>query len=87
MLHAMVDSLHPNAISNVDAPQQRPSRQSTEFGAGQTAQPGGRPAGARSEATDVDRAAQRLDQLLSRDGADGPRKDVPARGFYLNIVV
>jgi hypothetical protein len=84
----MVDLASLHTIQNVDAPQQRPSRQTADFGAGQTAQSNGRrPAGGRSGATEVDRAAQRLDDLLLRDGENGPREDVPARGFYLNIVV
>lgn len=84
----MVDKPSLHTIQNVNAPQQRPSRQSGDFGARQTAQSGGaRPAGVRSGTTDVDRATQRLDVLLLRDGENGPRNDVPARGFYLNIVV
>ncbi len=37
--------------------------------------------------SDVDAAARRLDVLLEKDANGKPRKDVPRRGFYLNIVV
>lgn len=37
--------------------------------------------------TDVDAATRRLDTLLAKDTNGEPRKDVPRRGFYLNIVV
>lgn len=37
--------------------------------------------------TDVDAATRRLDILLAKDTNGEPRKDVPRRGFYLNIVV
>ena len=37
--------------------------------------------------TDVDAATRRLDTLLAKDASGEPRKDVPRRGFYLNIVV
>ena len=37
--------------------------------------------------TDVEAATRRLDALLAKDTAGEPRKDVPRRGFYLNIVV
>jgi hypothetical protein len=36
---------------------------------------------------DVDAATKRLDTLLEKDVNGEPRKDVPRRGFYLNIVV
>jgi hypothetical protein len=36
---------------------------------------------------DVEAAARRLDVLLEKDTNGEPRKDVPRRGYYLNIVV
>jgi hypothetical protein len=57
-----------------DTPQRTPSRPTPS-------------AAATHDPTDVDAAAKRLDVLLESDSNGEPRKDVPHRGFYLNIVV
>jgi hypothetical protein len=44
-------------------------------------------AAATHDPTDVEAATHRLDTLLQKDANGEPRKDVPLRGFYLNIVV
>lgn len=36
---------------------------------------------------DLDAAMERLEKLLLADRFDGPRDDIPARGYYLNILV
>lgn len=42
---------------------------------------------ARRDPYDLRGAFSRLSKLLRLDGLAGPRKDVPTRGFYLNILV
>ncbi|NMM44519.1 hypothetical protein HH303_08510 [Rhodospirillaceae bacterium KN72] len=37
--------------------------------------------------SDLEGAFHRLRTLLAFDGANGPRKGIPSRGFYLNILV
>ena len=44
-------------------------------------------AAATHDPSDVEAATKRLDTLLEKDANGQPRKDVPRRGFYLNIVV
>jgi hypothetical protein len=44
-------------------------------------------AAAAYDPSDVEAATRRLDKLLARDVTGEPRKDVPRRGYYLNIVV
>jgi hypothetical protein len=62
----------------------QPARQDTPQ------RPASRPvyaAAATHDPSDVDAATKRLDGLLAKDVSGEPRKDVPRRGFYLNIVV
>jgi hypothetical protein len=47
----------------------------------------GSAAAATHNPSDVEAATRRLDTLLAKDTNGEPRKDVPRRGFYLNIVV
>jgi len=45
------------------------------------------PSKSRLNPFDLASAFQRLQQLLTNDNSGEPRSDVPARGFYLNILV
>lgn len=74
----------PQPIQGGSAIRQKPARQDTPQ------RSAGRPAFAAAAAhdpTDVEAATLRLDQLLAKDVTGEPRKDVPRRGYYLNIVV
>jgi hypothetical protein len=62
----------------------QPARQDTPKRA---ANRSGSVAAAAHNPTDVEAATRRLDTLLAKDTNGEPRKDVPRRGFYLNIVV
>lgn len=62
---------------------QQPARQDTPKRAGRPTYA----AAAAHHPTDVEAATRRLDTLLAKDASGEPRKDVPRRGFYLNIVV
>jgi hypothetical protein len=65
------------SVTHQPARQDTPKRAASRAGA--TAAP--------HHPTDVDAATRRLDTLLAKDTNGEPRKDVPRRGFYLNIVV
>jgi hypothetical protein len=74
----------PGPVQGGGAVRQQPARQETPQ---RTAPRPTYAAAATHDPSDVDAAARRLDVLLEKDATGEPRKDVPRRGFYLNIVV
>lgn len=79
-------SLFPTGPRGPAGPDGRPAR----VGRGPASPPrneagGERAAGGRNP-FDVEGAMARLKTLLAFDGPNGPRSNVPARGFYLNIL-
>ena len=78
------NSTGPGAVPGGAPIRQQPARQDTPQRTPSRATPS---AAATHDPTDVEAATKRLDTLLQRDTAGEPRKDVPRRGYYLNIVV
>ena len=78
-------NLPPGGIVQGNAPAaKRPERQDpaeADAAGGSPARP------RRADSPDHAAALTRLDQLLQRDGGDGPPKEPLRRGTYLNIVV
>jgi hypothetical protein len=74
----------PGAIQGGTPVGQKPARQDTPQRTPTRSTPA---AEAAHDPSDVDAATRRLDILLENDTNGEPRKDVPHRGFYLNIVV
>jgi hypothetical protein len=74
----------PGAVQGGVPIRQQPPRQDTPERTPSRPTPS---AAATHDPTDVEAATQRLDTLLEKDTNGEPRKDVPRRGFYLNIVV
>ena len=74
----------PGSIQGGTPVRKEPPRQETPQRAPNRPTPA---AAAVEDPRDVDAATRRLDTLLSKDADGEPRKDVPRRGFYLNIVV
>jgi hypothetical protein len=74
----------PGAVQGGTPIRQQPARQDTPQRTPARPTPA---AAATHDPTDVEAAARRLDVLLENDANGEPRKDVPRRGFYLNIVV
>lgn len=74
----------PGAVQGGAPIRQQPARQDTPQRTPARPTPA---AAATHDPADVDAAARRLDVLLEKDTNGEPRKDVPRRGFYLNIVV
>lgn len=83
-------SLFPTGPRGPAGPDGRPARIGRGPAAGGQADAradagGGRATGGRNP-FDVEGAMARLKTLLAFDGPNGPRGNVPARGFYLNIL-
>lgn len=74
----------PGAVQGGASIRQQPARQDTPQRTPARPTPA---AAATHDPSDVEAATQRLDTLLEKDTSGEPRKDVPLRGFYLNIVV
>jgi hypothetical protein len=74
----------PGAVQGGVTIRQQPARQDTPQ---RTATRPVYAAAATHDPSDVEAATKRLDTLLEKDANGEPRKDVPRRGFYLNIVV
>jgi len=74
----------PGAIQGGVPVRQQPARQDTPQRTPSRPTPA---AVAAHDPADVEVATRRPDTLLQRDTNGEPRKDVPRRGFYLNIVV
>lgn len=74
----------PGAVQGGTPIRQQPARQDTPQRTPARPTPA---AAATHDPSDVEAAAKRLDVLLEKDTNGEPRKDVPRRGFYLNIVV
>ncbi len=74
----------PGAIQGGVPIRQQPARQDTPQRTPSRPTPA---AAAAHDPSDVEAATRRLDTLLEKDTNGEPRKDVPRRGFYLNIVV
>lgn len=74
----------PGAVEAGVPIRQRPARQDTPQRTPSRPTPA---AAATHDPSDVETATRRLDTLLESDANGEPRKDVPRRGFYLNIVV
>jgi len=74
----------PGAVQGGVPIRQHPARQDTPQRTPARATPS---AATAHDPADVEAATRRLDVLLEKDANGEPRKDVPRRGFYLNIVV
>jgi len=74
----------PGSVQGGTPIRQQPARQDTSQRTPSRPTPS---AAATHDPSDVEAATKRLDALLAKDADGEPRKNVPQRGFYLNIVV